>query len=110
MYEDKWTKEVDRLKAEKDSLKIDYVLRGEELYETRKQRDKLRLDNENLARLADSFPQEIAKLEDEKAVLLDILKAAAARIELANAEGDNILSAWLPDARAAITQTERKEP
>ena len=82
LYENEWTKEIDRL----------------------------RKDNENLARLADSFPQKIAKLEDEKVVLLDILKAAAARIELANAEGDNILSAWLPDARAAITQTERKEP
>ena len=38
MYKDKWTKEIDHL----------------------------RLDNKNLARLDDSFPQEIAKPEDEK--------------------------------------------
>ena len=37
-------------------------------------------------------------------VLLAALEFAAARIELANAEGDPILSAWLPDARAAIAQ------
>ena len=36
--------------------------------------------------------------------LLDLLLAAVSRVELANAEGDPILSAWLPDARAAITQ------
>ena len=38
--------------------------------------------------------------------LLEALKFAAARIELANAEGDPILSAWLPDARAVIAKAE----
>lgn len=38
--------------------------------------------------------------------LLEILKSAVARIEIANEEGDRILSAWLPDARAAIAKAE----
>jgi len=38
--------------------------------------------------------------------LLEILKSAVARIEIANEEGDRILSAWLPDARAAISKAE----
>ncbi len=41
-------------------------------------------------------------LEREKADLVDLLRAAVARIELANAEGDDILSAWLPDAKATL--------
>lgn len=38
--------------------------------------------------------------------LLDLLKSAIARVELANAEGNNILSAWLPDAKAIVTKIE----
>jgi len=41
--------------------------------------------------------------------LLTCLKLAVARIELANAEGNNIMSAWLPDAKAAITAAEGGE-
>ena len=36
--------------------------------------------------------------------LLLALKAAIRRVEIANAEGNPILSAWLPDARAAIAR------
>jgi len=36
--------------------------------------------------------------------LVDLLEAACARVELANAEGNPILSGWLPDARRAIAQ------
>ena len=41
--------------------------------------------------------------------LLDALKAAVLRVTLANAEGegDPILSAWLPDALAAIAKAEK---
>ena len=38
--------------------------------------------------------------------LKDLLAAAIARIELANQEGNPILSAWLPDAKAAIAKVE----
>jgi len=38
--------------------------------------------------------------------MLAALKAATLRVELANSEGEPILSAWLPDARAAIAQAE----
>ena len=38
--------------------------------------------------------------------LLTVLRAAVARVELANREGDPILSAWLPDAQAAIAKAE----
>jgi hypothetical protein len=40
--------------------------------------------------------------------LLDTLKAAVARIELANKEGNPILSAWLPDAKAIIAKAEKE--
>ena len=36
--------------------------------------------------------------------LLTELETAVARIQLANDEGNPILSAWLPDARAAIAK------
>jgi hypothetical protein len=36
--------------------------------------------------------------------LLQALQAAVARVEIAAAEGDPILSAWLPSARAAIAK------
>ena len=36
--------------------------------------------------------------------LLARLKEAAARVDLANRDGTPILSAWLPDARAAIAK------
>ncbi len=39
-------------------------------------------------------------------LLLAALEFAAARIELANKEGDAILSAWLPDARTAIARAD----
>jgi hypothetical protein len=38
--------------------------------------------------------------------LLAALRMAVARIEVANAEGNPILSAWLADARAAIARAE----
>jgi len=40
--------------------------------------------------------------------LVAILEAFVARVEIANKEGDPIMSAWLPDARAAIARA-RKE-
>lgn len=36
--------------------------------------------------------------------LLTLLEFAAARVTLANEEGDPILLAWLPEARAAIAK------
>ena len=36
--------------------------------------------------------------------LLDLLEGAALRVQLANQEGDPILSAWLPGALAAIAK------
>ena len=38
--------------------------------------------------------------------LLATLRFAVARVEIANEQGDPILSAWLPDARAAIAKAE----
>lgn len=40
--------------------------------------------------------------------LLDLLKSAVARVQIANEEGQSILSAWLPDAIAAIAKAEGK--
>jgi len=41
--------------------------------------------------------------------LLASLEAAVARVELANAEGDPILSAWLPDAQAALRRAKGED-
>lgn len=35
----------------------------------------------------------------------EALEAAVARVELANAEGNSIMSAWLPEAKAALALT-----
>jgi len=34
--------------------------------------------------------------------LLDLLEAAVARVQIANEEGESILSAWLPDAISTL--------
>jgi hypothetical protein len=41
--------------------------------------------------------------------LLAVLQFAVGRVELANAEGNPILSAWLSDARAAIARATGKD-
>lgn len=38
----------------------------------------------------------------------DALLTAIRRVELANSEGDPILSAWLPDARAALARVDSR--
>ncbi|PPQ35153.1 hypothetical protein [Rhodoblastus acidophilus] len=58
--------------------------------------------------LAQVYHQANAPLFAAAPLLLAQLTFAAARIELANSEGDAILSAWLPDARAAITSAKRE--
>lgn len=39
----------------------------------------------------------------------EALEAAVARVELANREGNPILSAWLPDAKAALKEVRAQE-
>ena len=41
--------------------------------------------------------------ETDKTLVL-LLKEAIARVEIANKEGDPILSAWLPEAKAALKE------
>ena len=41
--------------------------------------------------------------------LVEALRAAVARVGLANDEGDPILSAWLPDAKALLARLEGGE-
>lgn len=41
--------------------------------------------------------------------LLAALKEAAGRVEISNREGKNILSAWLPEAKATIAKAEGRE-
>ena len=38
--------------------------------------------------------------------MIDLIRAAVARVELANREGNTILSAWLADAHALISRLE----
>ena len=49
--------------------------------------------------------QHIDKLEDQKSSLRDTLTAVIARVEIANIEGDSILSAWLIDAKKLLKET-----
>ena len=48
--------------------------------------------------------RENARLIAAAPELLDLLKIAVARVEIANAEGNDILSAWLTDAQNAIAK------
>jgi len=47
---------------------------------------------------------------DVIADLLLVLEQAAARIEIANAEGNPILSAWLPEATSTIAKVKASAP
>jgi hypothetical protein len=58
--------------------------------------------NARLIAAAPMLLQEVAALQATNAALRAALEAAVARVELANSEGNPILSAWLPDARAAL--------
>ena len=57
---------------------------------------------------AKTFDPSAARLIASAPDLLDALKAAVARVQIANEEGETILSAWLPDALAAIAKAEGK--
>jgi hypothetical protein len=52
----------------------------------------------------DSERQANARLIAAAPDLLSALEAAVARVQIANEEGDPILSAWLPDALSAIAK------
>ena len=63
---------------------------------------KYELQNENGDQVAIVNSIEIARLFAAASDMLAELGFAVKRIEIANTEGDPILSAWLPGARAAI--------
>lgn len=63
-----------------------------------------------LAYLVKKEEPSAAHLERAAPEMFAALAAAVARVEIANAEGNPILSAWLPDARAALAHLEREEP
>jgi hypothetical protein len=70
---------------------------------------RLRTDGRRIAACVNACagiedPADLRKQRDE---LLDVLRTAIRRVEIANAEGDPILSAWLPTARAAIVNAEQ---
>ena len=53
-----------------------------------------------IAQSVNERPALLARIEE----LEILLRAAAASVELANADGDPIMSAWLVDARAALAK------
>jgi len=59
--------------------------------------------------VAENVEKQDAELIAVAPELLDLLEAAVARIELANDEGDPILSAWLTDAKSAIAKAKGVE-
>jgi hypothetical protein len=63
---------------------------------------KIATANARLIAAAPMLVQEVESLQATNAALRAALEAAVARVELANSEGNPILSAWLPDARAAL--------
>jgi hypothetical protein len=61
-------------------------------------------DNVAIARVMDGPTRRfIVRAVNSHDELVSMLEAAANRVELANAEGDQILSAWLVDARALLS-------
>jgi len=50
-----------------------------------------------------------ARLISAAPELLDLIEAAVVRIQMANDEGDPILSAWLTDAKSAIAKAKGVE-
>ena len=83
-FENDWTREVDRLRSENKSPKIDYDVRGEELYEARKQRDRLRAENKVLLEALDLIWDFSAKQfeanSDERALWAKVNRIASAAI------------------------------
>jgi hypothetical protein len=69
-------------------------------------------DGENVSRIAKLFDSTLceehgnlsanARLIAAAPDLLDLLEAAVARVQIANEEGNPILSAWLPDALSTL--------
>jgi hypothetical protein len=53
---------------------------------------------------AKTFAPSAARLIAFAPDLLDLLEAAVARVQIANEEGDPILSAWLPDALSTLAK------
>lgn len=51
---------------------------------------------------ATTFDPSAARLIAAAPDLLDLLEAAVARVQIANEEGQSILSAWLPDALSTL--------
>jgi hypothetical protein len=51
---------------------------------------------------AKTFDPSAARLIASAPDLLDLLESAVARVQIANEEGNPILSAWLPDALATL--------
>lgn len=58
------------------------------------------MHKKNLREMAEKAAPLIAAAPD----MLDLLLTAVTRVELANTEGDPILSAWLPGAKAVIAR------
>ena len=54
--------------------------------------------------VAENIEEKTAHLFASAPDLLSALEAAVARVQIANEEGDPILSAWLPDALSAIAK------
>ena len=64
------------------------------------------IDEEAGRNIAVSYDGKDAPLISAAPDMLRALREAVARVEIANSEGDEILSGWLKDARAAIAMAE----
>ena len=62
--------------------------------------------NARLIAQAPTMAAEIARLQDTVADMVLALRQAVLRVEMENSQGNPILSAWLPGARAAIAKAE----
>jgi hypothetical protein len=76
-----------------------------DLYEAERERLEDEAEKERQERLLRQEQEAREKrLQEAAPDLLSLLEAAVARVKLANADGNPILSAWLIDAEAAITK------
>ena len=82
---------------------------GKELWRVPRSIGPAHTDHDHWAGTYIDVHEDDALLMAEAPNLLAVLQFAVGRVELANAEGNPILSAWLTDARAALARATGKD-
>jgi len=96
--------ERDAASAERDALRVEIdALRAEKVV-PREAFDTLLAERDEARKDADDCEARYEGARKEAVRLREAMAEAVERITLANAEGDPILSAWLPSAKATLAE------